>query len=296
MKIYHSVGIHGVNNSQDVKVVQNLLNKKFSARLSEDGVCGPKTIHYILHLQKKFMAKPDGLIDVNGKTFHTLAAQDAPGRSPAPVNVPIEPQKYENVAGVLQVKFGQVTFDAEGNDIKGSTFFSRRIHWPPTALSGVTIGRGYDIGSRKEEDSYKDLTNAGVPDSQARMIASGSGLKGGQAKIFVDKNRDAIGEISHSMQKNLFELIYPGYIQRAANNYRSWTSSFNDAVEWNQLKPAIRDVLVDFVYQGFTKGDSPMKAGMHNDVSELITYIQKSSVMQSYEKGRQRVLYLKQKG
>lgn len=296
MKIYHSVGIHGVNNSQDVKVVQNLLNKKFSARLSEDGICGPKTIHYILHLQKSYIAKPDGIVDVNGKTFRTLAAQDAQSRSPAPVNVPIEPQKYENVAGVLNVKFGQVTFDAEGNDIKGSAFFSRRIHWPPTALSGVTIGRGYDIGSRKEEDSFKDLTSAGVPDSQARMIASGSGLKGGQAKIFVDKNRDAIGEISHSMQKNLFELIYPGYIQRAANNYRRWTSSFNDAVEWNQLKPAIRDVLVDFVYQGFTKGASPMKAGMHNDVSELITYIQKSSVMQSYEKGRQRVLYLKQKG
>ncbi|MDO6405333.1 pesticin C-terminus-like muramidase [Pantoea phytobeneficialis] len=296
MKIYHSVGIHGINNSQDVKIVQNLLNKKFSARLSEDGICGPRTVHYILHLQKQFMAKPDGVVDVNGKTFRTLAAEDSQSRNPAPAVVPVEPQKYENVAGVLKVKFGQVTFDAEGNDIKGSAFFSRMIHWPPTALSGVTIGRGYDIGSRKETESYKDLTSAGVPDSQARMIASGSGLKGGQAKIFVDKNRDAIGEISHTMQKNLFELIYPGYIQRAANNYRNWTSSFNDAVEWNQLKPAIRDVLVDFVYQGFTKGASPMKAGMHNDVNELITYIQKSSVMQSYEKGRQRVQYLKQKG
>ena len=64
---------------------------------------------------------------------------------------------------------------------------------------------------------------------------------------------------------------------------------------WNQLRSPIRDVLVDFVYQGFTKGGKPMKAGMHNDTNELITYIQNSSVMQSYEKGRQRVNYLKQK-
>ena len=239
------------------------------------------------------MPTPDGIVDVNGQTFRKLVTQDPRGAHSSSVFIPAEPQKYENTAGVLKVKFGQVTFDAEGNDINGSKFFSRRIHWPPTSLSGVTIGRGYDIGGRKEADSYKDLLSAGVPESQARIIASGSGLKGGQAKIFVDKNRDAIGEISHCMQKSLFELIYPSYVQHAANNYRNWTSSFNDAVEWKQLKLVIKDILVDFVYQGFTKGASPMKAGMHNDVSELITYIQKSQVMQSYEEGRQRVRYLK---
>ncbi|MFP2488055.1 lysozyme family protein [Enterobacter ludwigii] len=46
----------------------------------------------------------------------------------------------------LKVDKGQVTFDAEGNDITGNRYFSRRIHWPGNDLSGVTLGRGYDMG------------------------------------------------------------------------------------------------------------------------------------------------------
>lgn len=292
MKIHNSVGVRGVNNPQDVKVIQSLINSKYSARLKEDGICGPKTVHFIIHLQKEFMSKPDGRVDANGKTFKFIL-NGSVSKGGGSLSVP---EKYLNTAGNLSVRFGQVTFDAEGNDIKGSQFFSRVIHWPPTSLSGVTIGRGYDIGSRTEHDTYSDLIFSGVPESQAKMIASGSGLKGGQAKIFVSSNKEVIGEISHSMQKNLFELIYPLYVQRTINNYNYWTRTFKNAVRWSQLKQPIKDVLVDFVYQGFTKGEKPMKAGMNNDVSELITYIQNSSVMRSYENGRQRVKYLKQKG
>ncbi|QDY40871.1 hypothetical protein D8B20_02660 [Candidatus Pantoea soli] len=292
MGIYNSVGVRGINDPRDVKIIQALINKKLSVKLREDGICGPKTVHFIMAIQKQFMSRPDGKVDANGKTFKIISMEDTSQN----IVTTSEPEKYLNVTGNLFVRFGQVTFNAEGNDIKGSQFFSRVIHWPPTSLSGVTIGRGYDIGSRTENDTYRDLVSSGVPESQARMIAAGSGLKGGQAKIFVNDNRELIGEISHSMQKNLFELIYPLYVQRASNNYNYWTKSCKDAVSWNQLRSPIRDVLVDFVYQGFTKGGKPMKAGMHNDTNELITYIQNSSVMQSYEKGRQRVNYLKQKG
>ena len=45
---------------------------------------------------------------------------------------------------------GRITFDAEGNNIPTSPFFSRVIHWPGNNLSVVTIGRGYDMGSRTE--------------------------------------------------------------------------------------------------------------------------------------------------
>ena len=49
---------------------------------------------------------------------------------------------------LLIVESGQVTFDAEGNDIESSRYFSRVIHWPGNTESGVTIGRGYDMGNR----------------------------------------------------------------------------------------------------------------------------------------------------
>jgi len=62
---------------------------------------------------------------------------------------------------------------------------------------------------------------------------------------------------------------------------------------WNNLDAAIRDVMVDFVYQGFTKGPNPMKAGMNNDYDELIKYINSEPSMKQYEAGRNRVKYLK---
>ena len=50
---------------------------------------------------------------------------------------------------------------------------------------------------------------------------------------------------------------------------------------------------MDFVYQGFTKGPNPMKAGMNNDYDELIKYINSEPSMKQYEAGRNRVKYLK---
>lgn len=64
------------------------------------------------------------------------------------------------------LKEGKITFDAEGNDIPGSIYFSRSIHWPGNDLSGVTLGRGYDMGSRSEPEIYNHMISAGVPPSR----------------------------------------------------------------------------------------------------------------------------------
>ncbi|MEE3664813.1 hypothetical protein V2I52_23355 [Brenneria sp. g21c3] len=118
-------------------------------------------------------------------------------------------------------------------------------------------------------------------------------LSKGFSQIRVENNKTAIGEISHSMQINLFEFICPSYIQRARTNYDSWTLNYPRRTQWQDLKLVIRDIMVDFVYQGFTKGEAPMKAGMNNDIDELIRYIENSPVMQSYEQDRRRARYLK---
>ncbi|WP_421203559.1 hypothetical protein [Aeromonas sp. 602658] len=82
---------------------------------------------------------------------------------------------------------GQLTFDEEGNDVENSTYFSRKIHWPGNSESGVTIGRGYDIGSRSKEDVYRDLSDSGGPDNIASLISSGAGIKGGRHLILFQK-------------------------------------------------------------------------------------------------------------
>lgn len=188
---------------------------------------------------------------------------------------------------------GKITFDAEGSDDSSSIYFSRVIHWPGNALSGVTLGRGYDMGSRSQSEVYNHLIGSGLPASQASRISAAHGLKGSAAGQFVRANRDVVGAISKEQQVALFELMYPVYVARAIDNYNYWTSGQAGRHEWLSLDSVIQDVLVDFVYQGFTKGPGPMRAGMHNNKLELISYIENTPAISQYEPGRRRADYLR---
>ena len=97
-------------------------------------------------------------------------------------------------------------------------------------------------------------------------------------------------------QKNLFNIIYPDYLERARNNYNTWTVDEVERTPWENLDIAIREILVDFVYQGFTKGPAPMKAGMLNNRDILIHYIENNQTMRQYEPARHRANYLRNYG
>lgn len=196
----------------------------------------------------------------------------------------------------MTVKQGQITFDAEGVDLETSRYFSRVIHWPGNVESGVTIGRGYDMGNRTQAEVKLDMKSAGISEDMAKSLSEGAGLKGASAKKFVEDNKDDIGKITRQQQLNLFNNIYPSYVERAKSNYDKWTSEEKDRVAWDDLDLVIRDVLVDFVYQGFTAGARPMQKGMKNSTEELIKYINESEVMKRYEAGRNRVSYLENGG
>ena len=288
MNLSGSVGWKGHNQHNDVKLVQQQLKKQGFPQLADDGFCGSKTVQAIRMFQLGFMRHPDGLVDPHGVTWRKLTASPTiPAKRP-PAVVDEHP-----ISGLLIVSAGQVTFNAEGNDIPKNRNFSRHIHWPGNAASGVTLGRGYDLGSRSKATVYNDLIRAGVPDVQAGLIAEGAGKKGEAARVFVENNRDAIGTISHAMQIRLFEIIYPAYVISAKANYESWTRPYPERVSWDNLSKPIREIMIDFVYQGFTKGEAPMKAGMKNDIDELIHYIENSPTMKRYEAGRQRANYLR---
>jgi hypothetical protein len=219
-------------------------------------------------------------INTDGKAWHVQPL--------ALIGAFITAAKINNV-----IKEGQITFDAEGNDIPTSPFFSRVIHWPGNDLSGVTLGRGYDMGSRSESEVYNHMKNAGINHDQATKIAKSHGKKGTAAQQFVRDNKTSIGEITTEQEIILFNTIYPDYVARAVNNYNHWTASEPGRTEWGGLTQIIRDVLVDFVYQGFTKGPNPMKAGMRNDKEELIRYIENTPAISQYEPGRNRARYLR---
>nr|MBF4377237.1 type VI secretion system tip protein VgrG [Vibrio anguillarum] len=103
----------------------------------------------------------------------------------------------------------------------------------------------------------------------------------------------------------LFLKIYPGYIKRARDNYEKWTTEPNvslanisnvnyvDKVQWGKLDSEIQDVIVDLVYQGFTKGPRPMVYGMLNDKNIFADYISANTTLNQYEKGRRRADYLR---
>lgn len=190
----------------------------------------------------------------------------------------------------IGVNRGLLTFNAEGNNIRESLFYSRVIHFPRMGISGVTIGRGYDIGSRSQQEVFVDLPRAGIAPAQAQAISLGVGLRGKQADDFVKRNRNRIGEITEQQQVNLFNSTYPVYERRAEAVYNAKTVHIEGRAAWKDLHPAIRDVLVDVVYQGY-KGVTTMPAAAKNDIDYFIQFI-KSSGLITDEKNRNRIGHL----
>lgn len=177
----------------------------------------------------------------------------------------------------FRVSQGQLTFDAEGDDNPNSVYFSRRIHWPGGS-SGVTIGRGYDMGGRSGPEIIADLEQAGVPASQATRIAGAQGKTGQSARNFVLQNQSSIGAITPDQQKHLFELTYSKYIVKAETAYSQYTTDSNGSplpgrIAWDDLDQPIRDVLVDLVYNGYA-GQTAMPAAMTNDPDSFIAYLE----------------------
>ncbi|WP_323660243.1 calcium-binding protein [Pectobacterium versatile] len=193
---------------------------------------------------------------------------------------------------MLRVSQGQITFDGEGDDIPNSPFFSRVIHWPRKAKSGVTLGRGYDMGERTKGEIYSDMLRIGIGSEKANLIAKGAGLKAGAAATFVKEYKEKIGVITHQQQIALFNMVYVGYIDIAKKRYARYSANVPDRVSWDELHPAIRDILIDLAYQGFA-GETTIPVAAKNDIDLLIKKIEGTKELLDYEAGRNRVGYLR---
>jgi hypothetical protein len=76
-----AVGSGGTNAADDVRVVQDLLNRAAGAGLDVDGDCGSLTVQAITGYQKQFTSRPDGRVDPEGQTLRRLRADAAQGRT-----------------------------------------------------------------------------------------------------------------------------------------------------------------------------------------------------------------------
>ena len=151
----------------------------------------------------------------------------------------------------LKVSRGQLTFDVEGNDIDGSIYFSRVVHWPSVGASGVTIGRGYDVGH--QQNIRSDLQSAGVSEPILSWLEGGKSLKRNNARDYLNNASAEIRkfQISRKQQHDLFVFVYEIMEEdvRRICNKRDVVETFG-RTDWGALHPKIKDILVDLRYRG----------------------------------------------
>lgn len=151
---------------------------------------------------------------------------------------------------LLTVEAGQLTFDAEGSDNENSRYFSLRPH-VPSASSGLTVGRGYDMKFRSEQEVIDDLRECGVGVARAKKLATGAGLVGDRAKDHLHRNKLKEEKVSRRQQKDLFNKVYAEMeadVLRICN--KADVVAKYGKTAWDRLDPRLRDLVVDLRYRG----------------------------------------------
>ncbi len=247
------------NHSDEVKLLQEALIKLgFDlGKAGADGDFGSKTKTAIEQFQKSYqpshqthpsysIGPVDGIV---GKG--TLLALD---------EALMDGWVYENDEMDLKwltVPKGQLTFDAEGNDVEGDLYFSRVIHWPGNN-SGITIGRGYDLG--QQERVLSELNDARVDPELVSWLVSAQGLKGNDAHDFYNQipNNIRYKGITRKQQYMLFNYTYKLMEKDVARicmkidtlKAYHFDSSISPSDAWDSIPQIIKDVLIDLRYRG----------------------------------------------
>jgi hypothetical protein len=154
-------------------------------------------------------------------------------------------------SSALKVAFGQKTFDAEGLEDRGR-YFSRRISYPGGDNSGVTVGRGYDMGLRSRGQIIRELTLAGMSQGDAEIFSKGAGLRGDKARVFVNQNSDFTPEMSLEVQKSLFENVTtPEMVNDIKRIFdKPDTVKAYGRPSWDSLTTAAQELVFDLRYRG----------------------------------------------
>ena len=196
---------------------------------------------------------------------------------------------------------GEYTYVVEGHEAETSI-----LHFPGFE-SGVTIGKGYDMGSRESSEIYNDMIFIGMKREDALIVSQASRLRHEKAKDFVKEYKNKIAKIDKSQKIKLFQKIWPEYIKEAKRLYDKFVSTdtvkeidINSSsttnltwkkTKWDDLKDKIQDVIIDLRYQGQLKKEVA-RAASKNDIEYLAKFIKDNSYLKQFELARRRVDYL----
>ncbi|MBP2167742.1 hypothetical protein J2125_000934 [Erwinia toletana] len=289
-----SAGACATSNPGDIKALQHLMinagyRQATGRTLDVNGQCNQATIEAIRWYQRLLNMHPSGIVSPLDSWFiEALNNATSPHWRP----------QHKN--GGLSVQHGQLTFDAEGVDYitavepfrqRRTPNFSRILQWPQAGNSGVTLGRGYDMGSRSRGEIFATLRQAKIEEYKAVLCSKAAFLKGHQAGQFVKVFGPLVGEITHYQQIWLFEIVYSVKLGETVSLYKRLSRNIPQAPQWDSLDQKIRDVIVDIFYQGVHNVSGLFEAAIKGK-KELISHIENDPVYMTFEKHRNRIRYL----
>jgi len=139
---------------------------------------------------------------------------------------------------------GKLTYDTEGSLDPKSPYYCAVPHWPAGA-SGVTIGKGYDMGSKEKGEIIRDLKSAGISEEYARILSEGSKLHKNKAKAFCDENKNI--KLTNDQVNKLFINTYN---KMEINARRILRKKINNEIPYDKLPKNVQEIVVDYFYQG----------------------------------------------
>ncbi|WP_320741275.1 hypothetical protein [Enterobacter sp. 166D1] len=166
----------------------------------------------------------------------------------------------------LTVPKGQLTFNAEGNDIENSIYFSRHPHVPNNkgvviGLSGVTFGRGLDFGQQSIsyiESLFNEMEKNTKPLSSALKVwlLGSVGLKGSSALTYcqsIDKHVPKADQyLTRKQQHFLFNAVYD-HLYSVTKRVLAKGANIDGhqvSVILEDYSQKVQDVLVDLTFRG----------------------------------------------
>ena len=193
-----------------------------------------------------------------------------------------------------------LTYANEGSSDPNSKYYSKKVHWPGGA-SGVTIGRGYDMGKKGKSKILKDLKAAGVDSKSAEVLSEGSGLFGEKAKEFAKRTDIIAIELTTDQELILFNNTHQEHqkeFERICQ--KSDTEKKYGDCNLSKIDPGIKEYAVDLIYRGDYTTISRtkiQKAIISNDYDTLIKEAEDVSNWKNIDGNRvsQRVQHLKHK-
>ncbi|MEO7306784.1 MAG: pesticin C-terminus-like muramidase [Ferruginibacter sp.] len=193
-----------------------------------------------------------------------------------------------------------LTYSNEGNSDPKSPFYSKKAHWPK-GRSGVTIGRGYDMGKKSKSKILKDLKAAGVDSKLAELLSDGANLFGENAKQFVETKEISAIELTTDQEIMLFNNTHQELdreFQRICQK-SDVEKKYGDC-NLSKVDPGIREYAVDLIYRGDYSPSSRekiQKAIVSNDYDTLIKQAEDKSNWGNIDGNRfnERIKHLKHK-